>query len=202
MYAKIRACMWRMFRINYMNTPSESQLAAQFEFCILAIQYHVSGRFAALSLCIPIAGNLLHHAIEMYLKCVLVKTMSLEQLKNKGHNLTNLWKCFKEVYTDSSYDAHDWYIAELQKFQRLRYPDFVVTEGMQVSYVPFIANFSPLPNGPQPPYHLILEYVDLIAKISAMNSGRGKGAFPLPSSKLAKEYFYLNNLHPFLDELD
>ena len=184
-----------------MNSPSESQLAAQFEFCRLAMQYHVSGRFAALSHCIPVAGNLLHHAIEMYLKCALVKTMSLKQLKKEGHNLSNLWKCFKETYTDPSYDELDWSIAELEKFELLRYPDCVVSEGMQVSYVPFKAYFSPLPSGPQPPYHLILEDIDLIAKITAIKSERGKAAFSLPSNKLANEYFYLHNLHPFLDEL-
>ena len=184
------------------NTTSESQLAAQFQFCQLAMQYHVSGRFAALSHCIPVAGNLLHHAIEMYLKCALVKTMSLKQLKNKGHNLCKLWNCFKEIYTDPSLDALDWSIAELEKFELLRYLDSVVAEGMQVSYVPFRAYFSPLPTGPQPPYHLILEDIDLIAKITAMKSGCGKAAFSLPSNKLANDYFHLNNLHSFLDLLD
>lgn len=185
-----------------MNTPTENQIAAQIQFCQLAMQYHVSGRFAALSNCTPVAGNLLHHAIEMYLKCVLVKTMSLNQLKNEKHNLCNLWKCFKEIYADPSHDALDWSIAKLEKFERLRYPDSVVSEGMQVSYVTFKAYFSPLPNGPQPPYHLILEDIDLIAKITALKSGRGKAAFSLPSNKLANEYFYRDNLHPFLEELD
>jgi hypothetical protein len=40
-------------------------------------QYYIAGRFAAFAWFHPVAGNLFHHAIEMYLKGALSKTKSL-----------------------------------------------------------------------------------------------------------------------------
>lgn len=118
-----------------MSNPSHQQLAAHFEFARLAAQYHASGRFAALSHCIPVAGNLLHHSIEMFLKCVLVKTLTLNELKTLGHNLTILWNRFTQIHPNPTHAALNSAVAELEKFERLRYPDSVVLEGMQVSFV-------------------------------------------------------------------
>ena len=83
-----------------MATPSSEQMAAHFEFARLAGQYLVSGRFAALAHCLPVAGNLLHHSIEMFLKCVLVKSLTLSELKRLGHNLNTLWARFAELHPD------------------------------------------------------------------------------------------------------
>ena len=47
------------------KTSVGSQLMQYFRF---GTQYYVAGRYAALVWLIPVAGNLLHHAIEMYLK--------------------------------------------------------------------------------------------------------------------------------------
>ena len=45
-----------------------------------ATQYYVSGRYAVFAGLTPVVGNLLHHAVEMYLKGALSKTMTLDQL--------------------------------------------------------------------------------------------------------------------------
>jgi hypothetical protein len=58
------------------------------EFFKMAGQYYVVGRFAAFAGLIPITGNLLHHAVEMFLKGGLSKNgVSLVDLKKMGHNL-------------------------------------------------------------------------------------------------------------------
>ena len=46
------------------------------EFFATAGQYYVVGRFAAFAGLIPITGNLLHHAVEMFLKGGLSKNGS------------------------------------------------------------------------------------------------------------------------------
>jgi hypothetical protein len=171
-------------------------MAAHFEFARLATQYYVSGRFAALSHCVPVAGNLLHHALEMFLKCVLVKTLSLKELKGIGHNLSTLWGRFAQAYPDPALSSLDASVAELERFERLRYPDTVVLEGMQVSFVLFREQFAPLPAGPQPPYHLVLEDVDHIAQAAAKASGLYRVAFVAGLSPQAIQFLELHNLHP------
>ena len=178
-----------------MAPPSAEQIAAHFEFARLATQYYASGRFAALSHCVPVAGNLLHHALEMFLKCALVKTLSLKELKRIGHNLSTLWYRFAQTYPDPALSSLDASVAELERFERLRYPDSVVLEGMQVSFVLFRWQFSPLPAGPQPPYHLVLEDVDLMAQAAAKASGLHRAAFVSGLSPQAIEFLELNNLH-------
>jgi hypothetical protein len=179
-----------------MPTPSHEQMAAHFEFARLATQYHASGRFAALSHCIPVAGNLLHHSIEMFLKCVLIKSLTLKELKTLGHNLTILWTRFSQIHPNPTHAALDSAVAELERFERLRYPDSVVLEGMQVSFVVSKAHFSPLPAGPQPPYHLVLEDIDAIAKIAAQASGLDRAAFTSELSEHALQFLQAHNVHP------
>ena len=179
-----------------MSTPSQDQMAAHFEFARLAAQYHASGRFAALSHCLPVAGNLLHHSIEMFLKCVLVKALTLKELKGLGHNLATLWSRFAQIHPHPTHAALTAAVAELERFERLRYPDSVVLEGMQVSFVISRAQFSPLPSGPQPPYHLVLEDVDAIAQKAAQASGLTQVAFTSGLSEEAIHFLKLHNVHP------
>jgi hypothetical protein len=53
------------------------------EFIATGTQYYVAGRYAVIAGLMPVAGNLLHHAIEMCLKGALSKKAgkSLQQLK-------------------------------------------------------------------------------------------------------------------------
>jgi hypothetical protein len=43
------------------------------QYASLAAHYYVSGRFAAQAGFVPLCGNLMHHAIELQLKCGLIK---------------------------------------------------------------------------------------------------------------------------------
>ena len=178
-----------------MPIPSQEQVAAQFQFAVLAGQYYVSGRFAALTHCLPVAGNLLHHAVEMFLKCALVRTLTLAELKDLSHKLPSLWSRFREIHVEPSFAVLDDAIKELDRFERLRYPDAVVLEGMQASFTVFKAQFARLPDGPQPPYHLVLEDIDLLVQVTTRCSGLSAAAFSPSASEQVQHYLRIHNLH-------
>jgi hypothetical protein len=101
-------------------------------FFELATQYYVAGRFGAFAQTMPVAANLLHHAIEMYLKGALASHLTLPQLKTVGHCLLRAWASFKTQFNDGALQAFDAFVAELDKFETIRYPDSIVTNGMAV----------------------------------------------------------------------
>jgi hypothetical protein len=89
-----------------------------------AAQYYVAGRAAAMARLAPIYGNLLHHAIEMFLKTALIRVVSPKEMKNKyGHNIEKLWDRFKTKEADRALDRFDATICALHAFENLRYPD-------------------------------------------------------------------------------
>jgi hypothetical protein len=102
-------------------------------FCDLAIQYYVAGRSTAVAGLMPIYGNLLHHAVEMFLKTALLGVLSLKQMASKeyGHNLEALWKEFKAKEAAPALDQFDSMISALNLFENLRYPDKVLTSTLR-----------------------------------------------------------------------
>jgi hypothetical protein len=176
-------------------TVSSEQMVAQFHLAQLAFQYYLAARFAALSHCLPVAGNLCHHAIELFLKGALLRALTLAQLKTHGHDLNKLWILFKATHPDPQHASLDSSVAELHKFARLRYPDFVVDEGMQVLFAVRKDDFSRLPAAPQPPYHLVLEDIDLLVKTAAPRWGVDYKVFTSGLSEHAAHFLQLQNFH-------
>ena len=118
---------------------------------------------------LPVYGNQHHHAVEMFLKAALTRQgVSLEELEKMGHNLSRLWAEFKKFAADSSLAQYDALIAELDKFEDIRYPDAILKTGMTggTSIVPGdraeMWSDQPLP----PHYEVNLGEIDgLVAKI-------------------------------------
>jgi hypothetical protein len=140
---------------------------ARVEFFRLGVHYYVAGRFAALTRLFPTSGNLLHHVAEMFLKGALVRIVGLDKLRNISHDLNGLWREFKTRFVVSDSDAFDHSVAELDRFERLRYPDNVIGEGMEAIFDVFRshrAETSGLPKAP-PRYSLVLEDVDVLVKV-------------------------------------
>src|SRR5262249_38170155 len=81
-----------------------------------ACQYYATARFAMHAQCIPVCGNLFHHAVEMLVKGGLARTRKLSDLKNMGHKLKLLWRAFKADFPDTSLKRHDRTISLLDKF--------------------------------------------------------------------------------------
>lgn len=146
---------------------------ARVEFFRMGTHYYVAGRFAALSGLFPVAGNLLHHAIEMYLKGALVRLLGLNGLRDLGHDLDHIWNAYKARVSPADATSLDSPISELQRFERLRYPDTVVREGMDAAFTIFRGQQAEItgPNGPLRPYSLVLEDVDALVKSIFRDAG-------------------------------
>src|SRR5262249_17778362 len=100
-------------------------------FISAGMQYYVAGRYAVFAGLNPTAANLLYHAVAMVLKGALAKKgMDLKALKRLSHDLLEIWREFKAKYgiDDSAFDG---VIAELQKFENIRYPDEIVKQGLK-----------------------------------------------------------------------
>jgi len=50
------------------------------QYARLAAEYYIAGRFAALAGWMPTCGNLMHHAVELQLKCGLMKAKAIPDL--------------------------------------------------------------------------------------------------------------------------
>lgn len=170
---------------------------ARVEFFRLGTHYYVAGRYAALSGLFPMAGNLLHHAIEMYLKGALVRLQSLQELFKLGHDLNRIWGTYKAQIAPAGAESFDTAIAELHRFERLRYPDTVVREGMDATFAVFADQPVEVkgPNGPIHPYALVLESVDALVKSIFSGSSVNPQFYLQALRDEAKVYLNKHNRH-------
>lgn len=147
-----------------MSSPLEF---SQHHFFRLASQYYVAGRFAALTRLMPVSANLLHHAIEMYLKGALATKLTLSELKKPSHHLTKVWEMFKSHFNDPALAVFDSAVAELDKFEAVRYPDSIITDGMAVQLALFHGDLVPSVQNSSmsATYQLVLEDVDALVKV-------------------------------------
>src|SRR6266567_5390434 len=125
---------------------------ARADFFRLGMHYYIVGRFATLTGLFPMAGNLLHHAIEMFLKGALVRVIGLDALRTIGHDLNRLWQAFKSHFPFAEAASFDKPIAEMHRFERLRYPDVAIREGMEATLAIFREHSIETPgSGESPP---------------------------------------------------
>ena len=97
-------------------------------FMIVGAQYFATARHVALQFVMPVSGTLYHHAIEMFLKGCLIPSLSVPSLKALGHDLNALWAAWKATLQGSGLTRFDHVVAELDRFERIRYPDRIVDE--------------------------------------------------------------------------
>jgi hypothetical protein len=146
------------------DVPSE---ALERHFSWLASQYYVAGRAAVFAGAAPVAGNLLHHAIEMFLKGDLAQRNTASQLRRYGHRLTRLWKAYKAKNPGARLAGYDTVIKDLEKFEQIRYPDAFLAKGMFFS-IPIVRPSKPaipdfVAGGATPPtYSVVLAEVDAL----------------------------------------
>src|SRR4029453_8796918 len=105
------------------RTMPATEEADKLRLCDWATQYYIAGRLAARSRLAPIHGNLLHHAVEMYLKAALVGVVTPKEMRDEyGHDLEKLWARFKMKVADPALDRFDAPIPPPQKFGDPRTP--------------------------------------------------------------------------------
>ena len=130
-------------------------------------QYYVAARFSMFVGLSPVAANLFHHAIEFLVKGHLAKKISSEELANKdtgGHNLKKLWKLFKNDFLKVDLSMHDQTINALHSWEAIRYPDKIVTKGMEASMIwESIEVYPKFPWASRlPKYRIVVENIDLL----------------------------------------
>ena len=174
--------------------------AAWQHFVGLGLQYFVAGRFAANAELVPVSGNLLHHAVEMLLKACLVSQVSMAELKRTGHDLTRLWQQAVEYWPEIQTPAHSTTIAELQRFERLRYPDSAIADGaaMTLTLAPSWdrAHFRSADTS-VPQYYLALSGVDALFRELFKKADANPEVFVRGLSTAAQTAFGNANAHSF-----
>jgi hypothetical protein len=112
---------------------SNAQPDAWYHLFKIGMQYYIAGRAAAQGQLIPVAGNLIHHAVEMLLKGELSKTRSLEEIRRYQHRLIETWNAFKALHPDQDLSSFDQLIADLDRFEKIRYPDEYIKHGAMMA---------------------------------------------------------------------
>jgi hypothetical protein len=168
------------------------------EFFRYGSQYYVAGRYAVFAGFMPVAANLLHHAIEMFLKGALAENMAVEKLKDKlGHRLKRAWKEFKTQSADPTLAGFDKVIQRLDRFEVIRYPDVLLRAGGMFSFEITKAGAAMRSSSPGslPEYVLCLEEIDeLVVKILGI-ANRNPAAFLHFMKPEANEFRGRDNLH-------
>jgi len=113
-------------------TDAERREKIDAEFMRLGVQYYVAARSTACAGLLPVCGNLYHHALEMFLKAGLSRKYSLAELKRCRHKLSDIWNAFKTDFRSTALLQFDETVAEIAKFEEIRYPDNVLEHGAQM----------------------------------------------------------------------
>ena len=154
------------------------------------IQYYVAGRYAAFAGFTPVAGNLLHHALEMFMKGYLSSSLTLEELKKQGHHLGALWRLVKNTNTSGGLDKLDRIVLELDKFERIRYPDSILDAGMMsmITFEDDPVEPTSTQGRPEPVYQVAVRWVDELVEHIFDLSRVNPGFFTERLNECAKEY--------------
>ncbi len=142
------------------------------EYFTTATHYYVSARYAHFGSMIPTAGNLFHHAIEMYLKGHLSLKLNERERKKLRHSLWQIWRRFKRDVGDPTLDKFDSIIKALDKFEDIRYPEKLLRLGANINFG--LARLPPGPSttgGRQPLYELYVQEIDELVAILFQKTG-------------------------------
>jgi hypothetical protein len=191
-------------------TPTQAQIEESFRsrYWHLAIEYALgyfaAGRFAVHAHLMFVNGNLLHHAVEMLLKANLSRDDNAAEIKqygyrgNYGHSLGGAWAEFKRRQNDSALDAYDDIVADLDKFEDIRYPDQLVNTGGSFN-VGLVETDAKLPQSTLavPRYELELPKIDRLVQLLFRRVGINPAVLDnMLKQQHARPYFEQNNKTP------
>jgi hypothetical protein len=139
------------------------------------MQYYTIGRYSVLAGVNPVAGNLLHHAIEMFLKGALAVNAAsspsevedeIKEHKGSQHGLDYLWPEFKKTFRSKKLANYDHVIAELKTFEDIRQPARRISQGL-TGKISVKRNLLAEESWgrPEPIYELSLQDIDELAGI-------------------------------------
>src|SRR5438105_13876110 len=105
------------------TTQKEDKDRLRMEYFRTALYYYILGRYATIAKFAPIPGNLVHHAIEFFLKAALIEQLDEAARRKFRHNLPKLWRRYKRERNNPTLDRFDQTISDINKFERIRYPE-------------------------------------------------------------------------------
>jgi len=148
--------------------------------------------------CIPVCGNLFHHAVEMLLKGGLAKKRKLSELEKMRHRLKVLWRQFKLDFPDPALERHDKTISLLDKFEAIRYPAAILKSGMGAGAqwsgpAPSVTVRGPGLKTPKQYTIVVSDIDDLVADVFRASSWN-PGAF-IGTNRAAKQAIKRRNKH-------
>jgi hypothetical protein len=172
-------------------------------------EYYVTGRFAALNNLL-VAGNLLHHAVELLAKFQLLRRVPDGRLgqevtrlarKPYRHDLHILWSDFKADVGRSSLDRFDAVVADLNRWEDLRYGGYPMGIPTTMSFMMRRGPHETWSDEPHEEYVLVLEDIDELFTAMVAASGINPGFLgERHRLKLAlREWYAKDNLHPMAD---
>jgi len=87
-------------------------------------RYYVAGRLAAAERINPVAANLLHHAIAMFLLSGICNYTTEDERDGLGHDLNRIWNVFKDRLSAlNSLNHFDETVSALHKFEIIGRPE-------------------------------------------------------------------------------
>jgi len=168
----------------------------QQSFFDLGTQYYVVARFSAFAGLTPVCGNLFHHAIEMYLKGYLSSKLKMTELKDLGHRLGKIWNRFKRDISDAELNRFDQVILELDKFESIRYPERILSNGMialiSLKRQPHACGSSKSKR-PEPVYEIVVEEIDHLVEMIFQKASVNPKFFTNSLNSQAKAYLSKEN---------
>ena len=129
----IRRILGRAFGVREDSQPENTEHLKELYFRY-ATDYYVAARFAYFARSMPTAGNLFHHAIELYLKGSLTHELNEKGRKNLGHRLKRIWRKFKQSISEPQLDRFNAVIAALDNFESIRYPEKTARLGAGIGF--------------------------------------------------------------------
>jgi hypothetical protein len=188
----------RFYRRNA-DPPSEDKDRLQMMYFGSAIHYHVAARYAVVAAFLPEAGNLVHHAIEFYLKGALIKSCDEQARRQMHHDLRKAWRRYKRERKDRRLRKFDETIRDVNKFERIRYPEEILRFGM-LAEIGFVRNAVPAQGHVKSPpgerYQLALEEVDELAKLIFQIEDQNPAFYTNRLNEHAKRYLDFQNKSP------
>jgi hypothetical protein len=100
----------------------------------IGLHYYITGRYSARAWLSPTAGNLFHHAVEMFLKGYLTRSQTEQQRRRLQHRLPDIWAEYKTQVADPTLDRFDATITALHDFEDIRYPECLLNEGAGILF--------------------------------------------------------------------
>jgi hypothetical protein len=171
-------------------TPSER---LQYRLLTSGLSYYVMARAGFRMQLTPETGVVYHHALEYLMKVHLAKTRSDDELRKQfNHCLDRIWQAFKMDFPDQQLEKFDHVVAEVSRFEDLRYPD---DNGMQVQFdwTRPAPSAQATASGNLPQYHLYIHEIDrLVVKLFQANGYNPKVILG-SAHPLAREAIDTNN---------